>query len=109
MVIPRRALAGGLGQHPVELLLNLRGERIAAAAALPFRADLNRLAHRDRHPQRPMDAGFVGQVLLVPLDGFENPLDRRLLREVIDRVAGELLGEIAVGQVSPAAGGFCGR
>ena len=52
--------------------------------------------------QRATHAYAVGQVLLEPLDGFHEPLGRRILLHIIRRIVEQLLGQIEIGKLLPA-------
>ena len=56
--------------------------------------------------QRAMHTGHVGQIFLEAFHRLENPLGARLGGEVIGRIAGELLGEVNVRELPPAAVAF---
>ena len=87
-------------QHRLEACADFLHERRRRRVARP---DLDRLAHADRDGQRPVDGRHVGQVLLQPLDGLEDPFGARVPLEVAGGVEAELLRQVEQGELPPAA------
>ena len=80
------------------------GEKeVVAGIAIARGRRLDRLTDGDDRVGGWMRTRRIGQILLVALHGFQQPLRRRIIGKVIPRVAMELLGDIKVRDLPLAA------
>ena len=103
--MPGRAPAGfAFLQHHFELPSEFIRNGIAVGTAIARRVCFDRFADGDDRVQRRMRAGGVGQIFLVTLDGLQQTLGGWRIGKVVARVTMQLLGEIQVRELPPAAG-----
>ena len=76
--------------------------------AVALGADLDRFADVEDDFQVAVQPGLVGDVLLVFLNDLQHAIDR-WPHEVAGRIRRQLLGQVNVGQLLPAAGSLLSR
>src|ERR1035438_5003112 len=93
-------------EHGFKLPAYFRYYRIHLNATLARWANLDGLADFNGRMKWPMNVDLVGEILLVALDRLQHLIRRCEFPEILRRIEGDLLCEVGIGKLLPAAHPF---